>query len=295
MKFVFSTIVALALFITPAIGQDFLRVYIDAAQTADAGNSEERVQQEDFGEALAASLVKRKVPVVIVTDKNEANLIIQSTSAQHQESAGVQTTRIVSSILTRSAGGFGSSKRFEGAIQVVDVESSAILFAYNVSKNNYKSAAEDFANEFKSHLKRKPAIAQNLPRVYVESVEAVDAEDSEKKVQHLDFGMALAAALLKHKVPVLLTTDKDNADWIMQSISELQVYSDKSNIAGTVFSTVLFGRTDDSFANFKGTIQVMDTENSEIFFANNISKSSDFKSAAEKFAKNLKKHLNRKR
>ena len=49
----------------------------------------------------------------------------------------------------------GSSTKFEGTFQVVDNESSAVIFAYNVKKNNFQSAAEAFAKHFKKGYLKK--------------------------------------------------------------------------------------------------------------------------------------------
>ena len=46
--------------------------------------------------------------------------------------------------------GFGGGfTKFEGTIQVVDNVSSSVLYAYNVKKGNFQSAAEAFAKHFK--------------------------------------------------------------------------------------------------------------------------------------------------
>ena len=112
-------------------------------------------QQIDFGEALATALVKKKVPVALVTGKDEADWVIQSTSAQQRDSGAVKAAKIANEGLLGVALGamMGEGfERFEGTIQVVDVESSAVLFAYNVKKGKFKAAAEAFAKHFKSYL-----------------------------------------------------------------------------------------------------------------------------------------------
>ena len=153
MKFVFSTIVAFVLLAMPAIGQNLPRVYIDAADTVDAGNSEHKAKQVDFGTALSAALVKKKTPVMVVTDESKAQLIIKSVSAQKEDSNAVKVTKIATgAIFGVGSGGF---TKFEGTIQVIDIESSAILFAYNVKKGNFQSASEAFAKHFKNYLKKK--------------------------------------------------------------------------------------------------------------------------------------------
>ena len=45
--------------------------------------------------------------------------------------------------------GGGGFTQFEGSIEVIDRESSVVLYAYNVKKNNFQSAAQSFAKHFK--------------------------------------------------------------------------------------------------------------------------------------------------
>ena len=40
------------------------------------------------------------------------------------------------------------------------------------------------------------AVAADLPRVFIEATETVDASNSKDKAKHIDFGSALAAAIL---------------------------------------------------------------------------------------------------
>ena len=51
--------------------------------------------------------------------------------------------------------GVGGGDKFEGTFQVIDNETTAILFAYNVKKNNFQSAAEAFAKHFKDDFLTK--------------------------------------------------------------------------------------------------------------------------------------------
>ena len=118
------------------------RVFIESTETVDAGNSQTKAKQIDFGAAIAAALVKKAVPVTVVTDETKAQWTIKTVSSQKEDSTGTKVAKL--------AFGFGGGfSKFEGAIQVVDHESSAILFAYNVKKGNFQSAAEAFAKHFK--------------------------------------------------------------------------------------------------------------------------------------------------
>ena len=118
------------------------RVFIESTETVDAGNSQTKAKQIDFGAAIAAALVKKAVPVTVVTDETKAQWTIKTVSSQKEDSTGTKVAKL--------AFGFGGGfSKFEGAIQVIDHESSAILFAYNVKKGNFQSAAEAFAKHFK--------------------------------------------------------------------------------------------------------------------------------------------------
>ena len=120
------------------------RVYIEASETVDGSNSSNKSKQVDFGSALAAALTKKDVPVTVVTDQSKAQWIIKSASAQQEDSTGTKVAK-----LAFCGFGCGGFTKFEGTIQVIDIESSAILFAYNVKKSNFQSAAEAFAKHFK--------------------------------------------------------------------------------------------------------------------------------------------------
>jgi urate oxidase len=131
----------------PARGQqrEMPRVFIESSETVDASNAKDKSKQVDFGSALSAALVKKNIPVTVVTDKGKANWTIQSVSSQKEDSTGTKVTKII------AFGAFaGSFTKFEGTIRVVDNETSAVLFAYNIKKSNFQSAAEAFAKHFKS-------------------------------------------------------------------------------------------------------------------------------------------------
>jgi hypothetical protein len=141
-------VVLVMLFAATVTAQDKPRVYIDASDTVDAGNSEHKGKQVDFGSALAAALLKKQVPVTVVTDQTKAQWIVKSASSQKEDGTGTKIAKMAM---------FGSTSftQFEGTVQVVDVKSSAVLYAYNVKKGNFQSAAEAFAKHFKSDYLEK--------------------------------------------------------------------------------------------------------------------------------------------
>jgi hypothetical protein len=137
-------ILALTLLTSTALAADAPRVYIEASETVDAGNAKDKAKQIDFGAAIAAALVKKQVPVAVVTDKTKSEWTIKTVSSQKEDTTGTKVAKMVF-----GRGGGGGFTKFEGSIQVIDNESSAVLYAYNVKKGNFQSAAEAFAKHFK--------------------------------------------------------------------------------------------------------------------------------------------------
>lgn len=145
MKLALALLLAFA---TPAFAQVTPKVYIIASETVDAGNSKDKAKQVDFGSAIAAALIKKKVPVLVVTDETKAEWEIRSVSSQREDSTGTKVAKL--------AFGMGSGfTKFEGTIQVIDKASSAVVYAYNVKKGNFQSAAEAFASHFKDDYLKK--------------------------------------------------------------------------------------------------------------------------------------------
>jgi hypothetical protein len=118
-------------------------VYVAPDETVDSSNSRDKAKHTDFGAAIRAALIKKKVPVKVVTDEARAAFSIRSTSSHREDSTGTKIAKIA----FFGGGGFG---HFEGTIEVIDNESTAVVFAYNVKKGNYQSAAEAFAKHYKN-------------------------------------------------------------------------------------------------------------------------------------------------
>lgn len=147
MKTKFAVMMVLLVTVMQSVGQLRAnpRVYIEPSETVDASNAKDKAKQVDFSSALSAALLKKKTPVTVVTDKAKSNWTIQSMSSQKEDSTGTKVTKII------AFGAFaGSFTKFEGTIRVVDNETSAVIYAYNVKKSNFQSAAEAFAKHFKS-------------------------------------------------------------------------------------------------------------------------------------------------
>jgi len=127
---------------------DLPRVYIEASETVDASNSKDKAKHVDFGSAIAAGLLKKEVPVSVVTDQTKSQWTIKSISSQKEDSTGTKVAKM-------AFGMGGAFTKFEATIQVIENETSAVLYAYNVKKGNFQSAAEAFAKHFKDDYLRK--------------------------------------------------------------------------------------------------------------------------------------------
>ena len=142
MKILASLTFFAVLLSTFVMAADLPRVYIEASDTHDASNSSNKAKHVDFGSAIAAALMKKNVPVLVVTDQTKAQWIIRSVSSQREDSTGTKVAKL-------AFGGGSGFTHFEGTVQVIDRESSGVLYAYNVKKGNFQSAAEAFAKHFK--------------------------------------------------------------------------------------------------------------------------------------------------
>jgi hypothetical protein len=140
----------MVVFAWTALAAEMPRIYIEPNETVDSSNAKDKAKHVDFGAALAAALQKKQVPVLVVTDPEKAQWTIRSISAQREDSTGTKVAKM-------AFGMWGGFTKFEGTVQVIDNETTAVLYAYNVKKGNFQSAAEAFAKHFKNDylLKRR--------------------------------------------------------------------------------------------------------------------------------------------
>lgn len=107
------------------------------------------IEATDFGHALSAAILKKKVPVRLTTDKEKATYFLSSTSEAKQEKTGERVAKVL------VFGAFaGSGKSFDASVSVTDVE-GAVVFAYSSKKGNFQSAAEGVAKHLKQHVEGK--------------------------------------------------------------------------------------------------------------------------------------------
>src|SRR6266542_3127591 len=65
-------------------------VFVASDETVDSSNSKDKAKHSDFGVALRAALVKKNVPVKVLTDPAKAAFTIRSTSSHREDSTGTK-------------------------------------------------------------------------------------------------------------------------------------------------------------------------------------------------------------
>jgi len=143
-----SVFIALMLVASTASAADKPLVYIQSTETVDASNARDKAKNLDFGTAITAALMKKQVPVTVVNDQSKSQWTIRSVSSQREDSTGTKVAKL-------AFGSFGGFTKFEGSVQVIDNATSGVLFAYNVKKGNFQSAAEAFAKHFNGDYLKK--------------------------------------------------------------------------------------------------------------------------------------------
>jgi hypothetical protein len=134
----------------------------------------------------------------------------------------------------------------------------------------------------------KPAVNTRVPRnatLFIEGEETVDASNSKNKASYGNFSVAIAAALAKKKVPVLVVTDADHADFLVRHTSSAREDSTGTKVAKMVVLGGLWGSKD-----FNASMMVIDKATTAVLFSYNVKKG-NFQSAAESFAKHLNNHI----
>ena len=121
---------------------------------------------------LAAAIVKKHVPLVVVADKDKADYIVRSTvnhTTPSQPAVVVSNSNVNnnnannSNVTTRSSsgGGYGAALAALGStstsIAIVDPHSSQVVFAYAAGKagaNQLQRTAEDCAKHMKEFIEK---------------------------------------------------------------------------------------------------------------------------------------------
>ena len=96
-----------------------------------------------FETYLTAGIVKKGVPVVVVTDRTKADFEI--TGVSETDKAGWAKMLFMGS----------DSSREQASIKVVNVSTSEVVFGYNVHKGNSVRGKQSAAEACAKHLKKK--------------------------------------------------------------------------------------------------------------------------------------------
>jgi len=125
------------------------KLFIEGSETVDASNSKNKATYGDFTLAITAALAKKKVPVVVVTDVERADFVVRHTSSAKEDSTATKIAKLA------VLGGLWGSSKFEASIMVIDKDSTAVVYSYNVKKGNFQSAAESFAKNLNNNIAGK--------------------------------------------------------------------------------------------------------------------------------------------
>ena len=125
-------------------------VTVAAAQTARVPpNAMIFIEECEFGQALSAAIIKKKVPVMVTTNREKAEFVMIETSIATKEGAGEHVAKVL------AFGSFaGSGKTYEASVTLTNPD-GVVVFAHNAKKGDIRGAAEDVANKLKDHITKK--------------------------------------------------------------------------------------------------------------------------------------------
>src|SRR6266403_3913927 len=111
--------------------------------------------QQGFETYLAAAIAKKTVPVDVVTDQTKATYILKSAPVEiKSESTGGKIARCLFAYCA------GIEDKGNVSVQLIDISSTKMLWAYSVNKQrggskNQQSMAEAVAKHLKGFLEKK--------------------------------------------------------------------------------------------------------------------------------------------
>lgn len=107
------------------------------------------VEESEFGQALSAAILKKKVPVFVSTAKEKAQFFMEESSNASKEGTGERVTKVL------ALGVFaGSGKTYEASVKLTNAD-GLVLFAHNAKKKDIRGAAEDVANKLNDYIKQQ--------------------------------------------------------------------------------------------------------------------------------------------
>ena len=113
-------------------------------------NSVIYVEASDFGQALSAAILKKKVPVLVTTVRDKATFFIEESSKADKEGTGERVAKVL------AFGAFaGSGKSYEASVTLINAD-GIVLFALNSKKGDIRRAAENVAEKLGDFIKKQP-------------------------------------------------------------------------------------------------------------------------------------------
>lgn len=109
--------------------------------------------QDGFESYISAALVKKHVPAVVTTNKDEAMFVLTSAVQSKEESAGSKVARC---LFLYCVGVNGTQT---ATVQLVNTKTQEVAWAYDVRKaaaQAYQSTAEAIAKHLKKFLEEHP-------------------------------------------------------------------------------------------------------------------------------------------
>ena len=107
------------------------------------------IEESEFGQALSAAFIKKKVPLLVTTNREKATFFVQETSKLDREGTAERVTKVL--VLGNFA---GSGKTYEASVTLTNVD-GVVLFAHNAKKGDIRGAAEDVAKKLNDHIKKQ--------------------------------------------------------------------------------------------------------------------------------------------
>jgi hypothetical protein len=107
------------------------------------------VEASEFGQALQAAMVKKKVPLLVTTNREKAALFLEETSKAEKEGTGERVAKVI------ALGVFaGSGRSYEASVTLTNAD-GLLLWAHNARKSDIRRAAEDVAERLEEHIKKQ--------------------------------------------------------------------------------------------------------------------------------------------
>jgi hypothetical protein len=121
----------------------------EAASTRMPAGAKLFIENSDFGMALSAAILKKHVPVTVLTDSSKADFYVRTASSATKEGGAERVAKVLAFGM-----GAGSGKHFDATVTISNKD-GAIVFAHNSKKENFQSAAQNIAGEIKKSIEKQ--------------------------------------------------------------------------------------------------------------------------------------------